>query len=81
VLEACQARLTRWLLFVLGCGLFRLRFEFEGLEQVPPGEALIVAAAPHRNWIDPFLIVMALPLPAEPADGRKPWPWLTRLLY
>jgi 1-acyl-sn-glycerol-3-phosphate acyltransferase len=49
------------LLLVLGRGLFRLRFENEGLQYVPRGEPLIVAAAPHRNWIDPFLVVMALP--------------------
>jgi 1-acyl-sn-glycerol-3-phosphate acyltransferase len=59
--EACQVKFTRGLLFVLGQSLFRLRLEFEGLELVPPDEPLIVAAAPHRNWIDPFLIVMALP--------------------
>jgi 1-acyl-sn-glycerol-3-phosphate acyltransferase len=59
--EACQIKFTRGLLFLLGPGLFQLRLEFEGLELVPPDEPLIVAAAPHRNWIDPFLIVMALP--------------------
>ena len=56
-----QARLTRRLLGLLGRGVFRLRFEFRGLEHVPRGEPLIIAAAPHRNWIDPFLIVLALP--------------------
>jgi 1-acyl-sn-glycerol-3-phosphate acyltransferase len=56
-----QARFSRRLLFVLGCGLFRLKLQFHGLEHVPPGEPLIIAAAPHRNWIDPFLVVMALP--------------------
>jgi 1-acyl-sn-glycerol-3-phosphate acyltransferase len=56
-----QARLARRLLLVLGRGLFRLHFQFRGLENVPSGEPLIVAAAPHRNWIDPFLIVLALP--------------------
>ena len=57
-----QARVVRRLLLVIGRGIFRLRFEFRGLEHVPTGEPLIVAAAPHRNWIDPFLIVMALPV-------------------
>lgn len=59
--ERLQARLSRRILRLLGHGLFRLRFEFRGLEHVPRGEPLIVAAAPHRNWIDPFLIVIALP--------------------
>lgn len=56
-----QARLIRRLLFLIGRGIFRLDFQFRGLEHIPRGEPLIVAAAPHRNWIDPFLIVMAMP--------------------
>lgn len=56
-----QGRLSRRLLLLLGSGLFRLRFDFRGCELVPRGEPLIVAAAPHRNWIDPFLVIMALP--------------------
>ena len=40
------------------CGF---NIEVEGLELVPRGEPLIVAAAPHRNWIDPFLILQVLP--------------------
>ena len=56
-----QARVTRGLLFFIGRTVFGLRLEFRGLERAPRGETLIVAGAPHRNWIDPFLIVMALP--------------------
>ena len=61
-LTRLQARIVRRLLYLIGGGIFRLRFQFRGLEHVPPGEPLVIAAAPHRNWIDPFLIVMALPL-------------------
>lgn len=56
-----QAHLTRGLLLLLGRVVFGLKFEFRGLERAPRGEPLLVAGAPHRNWIDPFLIVMALP--------------------
>jgi 1-acyl-sn-glycerol-3-phosphate acyltransferase len=65
-LARLQARLGRRLLLLLGRGLFRFRFEFAGLDLVPPGEPLIVAAAPHRGWIDPFLIIMALPPAPRP---------------
>jgi 1-acyl-sn-glycerol-3-phosphate acyltransferase len=46
---------------VTGTALFGFNFEFSGIENVPAGESLIVAAAPHRNWIDPFMVVIALP--------------------
>jgi 1-acyl-sn-glycerol-3-phosphate acyltransferase len=61
VVSSLQARLGRRLVLGIGRTLFRLRLEFEGLEQVPGDEPLIVAAGPHRNWIDSFLIIMALP--------------------
>jgi 1-acyl-sn-glycerol-3-phosphate acyltransferase len=44
--------------------VFRVRIEISGLERVPPGEPLIGAGAPHRNGIDGFLLLIALP--AEP---------------
>jgi 1-acyl-sn-glycerol-3-phosphate acyltransferase len=56
-----QARRIHLWLALVGKGLFRLRLEVEGLEHLPSGESLIVAAAPHRSWIDPFLIMLALP--------------------
>jgi 1-acyl-sn-glycerol-3-phosphate acyltransferase len=31
------------------------------VEHLPLGEPLIVAAAPHRSWVDAFLLIMALP--------------------
>lgn len=56
-----QARVGRRLLLLIGGKLFGFRFEFRGLEHVPAGEPVIIAAAPHRGWIDSFLIIMALP--------------------
>jgi 1-acyl-sn-glycerol-3-phosphate acyltransferase len=60
-LTSLQARLGRRLLSLIGTGLFRFKIQVEGLEHVPPGEPLIVAAAPHRGWLDSFLILIALP--------------------
>jgi 1-acyl-sn-glycerol-3-phosphate acyltransferase len=41
-------------------GLFRFRIETSGREHLPPGGYLIVGAA-HRGWMDPFLVIHALP--------------------
>lgn len=60
-LSAFQARRIRLWLTLVGKGIFRLQVDVAGLENVPAGEPLIVAAGPHRNWIDPFLILLALP--------------------
>jgi 1-acyl-sn-glycerol-3-phosphate acyltransferase len=84
LLSALQARRIRLWLALVGKGLLRFNVEVEGLEHVPAGEPLIVAAAPHRNWIDPFLLLLALPaLPrlyfiaaADTAGAR----WWKRLL-
>lgn len=59
--SSLQARRIKLWLALIGMGLFRFRIEVEGLEHVPTGESLIVAAAPHRSWIDPFLILTVLP--------------------
>lgn len=56
-----QARRIKLWLALIGIGLCRFRIEVEGLEHVPAGEALIIAAAPHRSWIDPFLLLTVLP--------------------
>lgn len=50
-------RIVRW----IATRLFRFRIEVAGRERVPPGEPLIVAGGPHRNWIDGFLLLLALP--------------------
>jgi len=43
-------------------GLFRFRIDVEGRELVPPGGGTIVIAAAHRGWMDPFVVLHALPL-------------------
>lgn len=66
-------------------GIFRFRLTVTGRENLPAG-ACLLAAAPHRSWIDPFLISQSIPL--EP----KPWflgsgptvfrrRWMERLLH
>ena len=42
----------------------RVRIRVEGLEHLPRTGAFIVAGAPHRTWVDPFLLWGWLP--AEP---------------
>lgn len=64
--EALRARLARWIVLAVAKGLFRFRLEVVGQAVVPAGEPLIVAAAPHRNWVDGFLLVMALPPTPRP---------------
>ncbi len=41
-------------------GMFRFRIERAGREHLPPGGYLIVGAA-HRGWMDPFVVLHALP--------------------
>ena len=48
---------ARFLLF----GVFRFRIETSGQEHLPRGGYLLVAAA-HRGWIDPFVVMHALPV-------------------
>ena len=43
-------------------GVVRLRHERLGSESVPRSGGYIVVAAAHRGWMDPFLIMNALPL-------------------
>jgi 1-acyl-sn-glycerol-3-phosphate acyltransferase len=42
-------------------GIFRLRIEVSGRDLLPAGCYLLVAAA-HRGWLDPLVVVHALPL-------------------
>ena len=48
---------ARFVLF----GLFRFRIETSGQEHLPRGGYLLVAGA-HRGWMDPFVVMHALPL-------------------
>jgi 1-acyl-sn-glycerol-3-phosphate acyltransferase len=78
--SALQAlRIKLWLALV-GRGLFRFRIEVAGLEHIPRGEPLIVAAGPHRSWIDSLLLLTVLPplprtyfLAAVGLPGQRQW--------
>jgi 1-acyl-sn-glycerol-3-phosphate acyltransferase len=41
-------------------GVFRFRIQAEGRDLLPAGPYLLVAAA-HRGWMDPFVVLHALP--------------------
>ena len=53
-------RLVRLLARAVIFGLFRFRIATSGHEHLPTGGYFIVGAA-HRGWMDPFLVVHALP--------------------
>jgi 1-acyl-sn-glycerol-3-phosphate acyltransferase len=61
LLRAAQARFSRLVVNLIGRGLFGFRIEVSGREHVPAGEPVIVAGGPHRNWVDGFLLMIALP--------------------
>lgn len=78
--SALQARRISLWLTLVGKGLLRFNIEVAGLQLLPRGEPLIVAAAPHRNWIDPFLVLQVLPplprtyfLAAADTTGNRWW--------
>ncbi len=53
-------RLLRLLARLILFGAFRFRIETSGREHLPPGGYFLVGAA-HRGWMDPFVVVHALP--------------------
>lgn len=75
--------LIRFILFVV----FRFQIRIEGREHLPTGGYLLVAAA-HRGWIDPFVVINALPveprawfLGSGPSTFTARWrEWLIRRL-
>ena len=60
-IHALQARFTTSGVRFIGTRLFGFRIEVSGRENVRAGEPLIVAGGPHRNWVDGFLLLVALP--------------------
>jgi 1-acyl-sn-glycerol-3-phosphate acyltransferase len=52
------AVLARLVLF----GAFRFKVDATGRERLPSGGGYLLVAAIHRGWMDPFLIMHALPL-------------------
>jgi hypothetical protein len=53
-------RATRLLARAILVGAFRFRIETSGQEHLPRGGYLIVGAA-HRGWMDPFVVLHAIP--------------------
>ncbi len=49
--------LARFVLF----GVFRFQIRTDGQEHLPAGAYLLVAAA-HRGWMDPFMVIHAIPV-------------------
>ena len=65
----------RFILF----GLFRFRIATSGQERLPRDGGYLVIGAAHRGWMDPFLVIHALPL--EPRAwflGSAPSTFTTR---
>jgi len=68
-------------------GVFRFRVATAGQEHLPDGGYLVVAAA-HRGWMDPFVVLHALPpeprarfLGSAASTFTSPWrEWLARRL-
>jgi hypothetical protein len=54
-------RLTRLLARALLFGVFRFRISTSGQEHLPGGGYLLVAAA-HRGWMDPIVVLHAIPV-------------------
>ncbi len=93
-LPSQHGRLERWLRVVLSAAgrIVDWRLDVTGMETLPPGRGgrlaagCIVVAAPHRAWVEPFLLFAAWPGDAARlvwlADGRtvtRSW-WRKRLL-
>ncbi len=55
-------RLSRLVYRFLCFGLFRIKLQTSGREHVPAGGGYILVSAAHRGWIDPILILEALPV-------------------
>jgi len=82
-IQAFQAHFTTGGVRFIGTYLLDFRIEVSVRENVPPDEPLVVAGGPHRNWVDGFLLLVALPpqprvvfLASENVSDR----WWKRLL-
>jgi 1-acyl-sn-glycerol-3-phosphate acyltransferase len=80
-------RATRLVARAILFGVFRFRIETSGQELLPSGGYLVIAAA-HRGWMDPFIVIHALPveprawfLGSGPSTfTSRPREWLIRRL-
>lgn len=75
---------ARFLLF----GVFRFRIACEGRERLPAGGGYLLIGAAHRGWMDPFVVLHALPpaprawfLGSGPSTFTARWrEWLIRTI-
>ena len=78
-------RLVRLVIRFICFGLFRFRIQTSGQEHIPAGGYLLVAGA-HRGWMDPLVVMHALPvqprcwiLGSGPSTFTSPWrEWLIK---
>jgi 1-acyl-sn-glycerol-3-phosphate acyltransferase len=56
-----QYRAARILARLVLFGIFRFRIRTEGREHLPRGGGYLLIGAAHRGWMDPFLVLHALP--------------------
>ncbi|HEY3523477.1 MAG TPA: lysophospholipid acyltransferase family protein [Candidatus Limnocylindrales bacterium] len=54
-------RAVRLLARVILFGVFRFRVDVSGRERIPAKGGYLVVAAAHRGWMDPFVVMQALP--------------------
>ena len=57
--------LARFILF----GVFRFRIETSGQEHLPRGGGYLLIGAAHRGWIDPFVVMHAIPRSRGPGSS------------
>ncbi len=72
-------RVVRLLARAVIFGAFRYQIRTSGRERLPPGGGYLLVAAAHRGWMDPFVVMHALP--AEPRTwflGSGPSTFTTR---
>jgi 1-acyl-sn-glycerol-3-phosphate acyltransferase len=55
-------RLVRLVARAILFGLFRFRISTSGQEHLPGGRGFLLIAAAHRGWMDPFVVMHALPV-------------------
>lgn len=69
-------------------GVLRLRIQTSGQEHLPTGGGYLLVAAAHRGWMDPFVVMHAIPaeprawfLGSGPSTFTARWrEWLIRLV-
>lgn len=55
-------RAVRLLARVLAFGVFRFKIDSSGREHLPAGGGYLLVGAAHRGWMDPFVVMHALPV-------------------